>query len=119
MNVIQTRRGRADRILVLPLLLLVAPFLSLQADAFDPQVDQHQTGAKYSPLHQINRSNAADLELAWEPKDVVEILFDDCEGFDKKEASPTLVFKALTYDGVEVASTPVDDPGIDQVWRQK
>ena len=67
----------------------------------------------------LNPDGLADLELAWEKKDVVETLFDDCDGFGKKEASPTLVFKALTYDGVPVSSTPLDDPGIDQVWRQK
>ena len=50
---------------------------------------------------------------------MVDTLFDDCDGFDKGEASPTLVFKALTNDGVPVVSAPVDDPGIDQVWRQK
>ena len=37
MNVKQTRRGRADRILAL-LFLLLASSLSLQAAAFDPQV---------------------------------------------------------------------------------
>ncbi len=29
-------------------------------------IDQHQLGAKYSPLNQINRDNVADLALAWE-----------------------------------------------------
>jgi quinoprotein glucose dehydrogenase len=86
MSLKQRRRGRAVRILVLPHLLLAAPFLSLQAGAFDPQVDQHQTGAKYSPLHQINRGNVADLELAWEyhtgdvpPEDTTDTLiaFED------------------------------------------
>jgi hypothetical protein len=67
----------------------------------------------------LNPDRIDDLELAWEKMDVVEMLFDDCEDFAKGEASPTLVFKALTYDGVPVSSTPLDDPGIDQVWRQK
>jgi hypothetical protein len=60
-----------------------------------------------------------DLELAWEKKDVVAMLFDDCDGFGKGEASPTLIFKAETYDGLGIRSAPLDDPGVDQVWRQK
>lgn len=67
----------------------------------------------------LNPDDLDDLELAWDKRDVVDILFDGCEGFDKGEASPTLVFKAQTNDGTDVASTPVDDPGIDQVWRQQ
>jgi hypothetical protein len=67
----------------------------------------------------LNPDMIDDLELAWEKKDVVGTLFDGCSGFDKGEASPTLVFKALTTDGTEVMSTPIGDPGVDQVWRQK
>ena len=67
----------------------------------------------------LNPDGFDDLELAWEKKDVVETLFEGCDGFDKKEASPTLIFKALTNDGVPVVSVPVNDPGIDQIWRQK
>jgi quinoprotein glucose dehydrogenase len=52
--------------------LLLAPVLSMAL--FGPQsicaiaseVDQHQTGTKYSPLQQVNRDNVATLELAWE-----------------------------------------------------
>lgn len=67
----------------------------------------------------LNPDLIDDLELAWDKKDVVGMLFDDCDGFGKGEASPTLIFKAETYDGLGVTSTPLDDPGIDQVWRQK
>lgn len=70
-------------------------------------------------LHFLHPDGILDLELAWDKRDVVEDLFADCAGFGKKEASPTLIFKALTFGGVEVISTPVDDPGVDQVWRQK
>lgn len=66
----------------------------------------------------LNQDGIDDLELAWNKKDVVDVLFDDCDGFGKMEASPTLIIKALTTGGVEVISTPVDDPGVDQIWKQ-
>jgi len=37
-----------------------------QAQVYESVVDQHQTGAKFSPLSQINRDNVGDLEIAWE-----------------------------------------------------
>jgi hypothetical protein len=67
----------------------------------------------------LNPDGVTDLELAWDKKDVVGTLFDDCSGFDKGEASPTLLFKAKTSDGTDVMSVPVGNPGVDQVWRQK
>lgn len=67
----------------------------------------------------LNQDGLEDLELAWDKKEVVDVLFDDCDAFDKKEASPTLIIKALTTSGVNVVSTPVDDPGVDQIWRQR
>ena len=67
----------------------------------------------------LTQDGIMDLELVWDKKDVVDVLFGDCDGFGKKEASPTLIFKALTTDGLQVISTPIGDPGIDQVWRQK
>jgi hypothetical protein len=67
----------------------------------------------------LNKDLIMDLELAWNKRDVVDVLFASCRDFGKKEASPTLVFIALTFDGLEVRSTPVDSPGVDQVWRQK
>lgn len=67
----------------------------------------------------LNQDGLEDLELAWDKKEVVDVLFDDCDAFDKKEASPTLIIKALTTGGVDVVSTPVDDPGVDQIWRQR
>ncbi|MFT5481393.1 MAG: quinoprotein glucose dehydrogenase [Halieaceae bacterium] len=57
-----------------------------QAGTSNNEVDQHQTGTKYSALQQINRGNVADLELAWEyhtgevpPKDTADnlIAFED------------------------------------------
>jgi len=67
----------------------------------------------------LNQDLIMDLELRWNKRDVVDDLFDGCDGFDKKEASPTLIFKATTLGGVAIMSTPLDDPGVDQVWRQK
>lgn len=67
----------------------------------------------------LNQDGLDDLELAWEKRDVVDALFDGCDAFGKMEASPTLIIKALTNGGVEVISTPVDDPGVDQIWRQQ
>ena len=66
----------------------------------------------------LNQDGIMDLELAWNKRAVVADLFDGCDAFGKKEASPTLIFKAMTFDGVEVKSTPVGDPGIDQIWKQ-
>jgi hypothetical protein len=66
----------------------------------------------------LNPDGIDDLELAWEKRDVVDILFDGCDGFGKKEASPTLVLKAQTTGGTAIESTPVGDPGVDQIWRQ-
>jgi hypothetical protein len=70
----------------------------------------------------LTQDGIDDLELAWDKRDVVEILFADCADFNKQEASPTLIFKAKTLGGVPIMSTPfgdVGDPGVDQIWRQK
>ncbi|HEY1075298.1 MAG TPA: pyrroloquinoline quinone-dependent dehydrogenase [Fontimonas sp.] len=47
-----------------PAVLLILLGASLGASAADPE--SHQRGTKYSPLKQINKSNVANLELAWE-----------------------------------------------------
>ena len=67
-------------------LLLLAAATSPPALSSLSETDQHQTGAKYSPLAQINRDNVTDLELAWEyhtgdvpPEDTTDTLiaFED------------------------------------------
>src|SRR3546814_2934913 len=49
------------------LLLCLALFTAGAAAATSPaDLDQHQSGTKYSPLSQINTGNVGNLELAWE-----------------------------------------------------
>lgn len=92
-------------------------------DRGDPTTDIGAAQCYIDPLsgeeqRYLNQDGLDDLEMAWVKRDVVDELFDGCDGFDKMEASPTLIFKALTTDGVEVISTPVNDPGVDQIWKQ-
>jgi quinoprotein glucose dehydrogenase len=47
-------------------LLLIVAAIAQPACADESAVDQHQLGAKYSQLRQINKDNVANLELAWE-----------------------------------------------------
>src|SRR3546814_10836156 len=64
------------------LLLCLALFTAGAAAATSPaDLDQHQSGTKYSPLSQINTGNVGNLELAWEyhtgetpPKDLKNAL---------------------------------------------
>lgn len=47
-------------------LLALLPWGAGSAAVNGPSTEQLQTGTKYSPLQQINVSNVADLQLAWE-----------------------------------------------------
>jgi len=47
-------------------LLLATALLTCVGAAANAVVDQHQLGAKYSPLKQINTQNVVNLEKAWE-----------------------------------------------------
>jgi hypothetical protein len=59
-----------------------------------------------------------DIGFRFNKKDVTATLLNGCADFGKKEASPTLMFKAMTFDGKTVKSKRADDIGIDQLWRQ-
>src|SRR3546814_11781767 len=69
------------------LLLCLALFTAGAAAAASPaDLDQHQSGTKYSPLSQITTGNVGHLELAWEyhtretpPKDLqtAQVAFED------------------------------------------
>jgi hypothetical protein len=61
-----------------------------------------------------------DLELAWETQDVIERLLGNCCTLTNKAAGPTFIFKAktTTTPPVDVISTPVNDPGVDQLFIQ-
>jgi quinoprotein glucose dehydrogenase len=50
----------------MPIIALLALFLSAPINAAESVTDQHQMGHKYSALNQINTTNVQNLELAWE-----------------------------------------------------
>ena len=66
----------------------------------------------------LNRDGYLDLELAWEKNDVVETLLDSCCGLTNKAAGPSFIFKAQTSTFVDVVSSPVNNPGVDQLFIQ-